>query len=134
MFDENGPLSQCLSGWEPRTQQVEMASAVAIALENKRTLLVEAGTGVGKSFGYLVPAIRRIKEHGEKVVVSTNTITLQEQLMNFDSPTLHKAFGGGFSPVLVKGRSNYVSIRRLERANHRSQSLLGESKAIKSLD
>ena len=134
MFDENGPLSQCLSGWEPRIQQVEMASAVASALESKRTLLVEAGTGVGKSFGYLVPAIRRIKEHGEKVVVATNTITLQEQLMNFDSPTLHKAFGGGFSPVLVKGRSNYVSIRRLERAKQRSQSLLGDSKAIKSLD
>ena len=134
MFDENGPLSQCLSGWEPRTQQVEMASAVAIAFETKRTLLIEAGTGVGKSFGYLVPAIRRIKEHGEKVLVATNTITLQEQLMNFDSPILHKAFGGGFSPVLVKGRSNYVSIRRLERANQRSQSLLGDSKAIKSLD
>ncbi len=102
MFSENGPLSQCLAGWEPREQQVEMAAAVAQAFETKRTLLVEAGTGVGKSFGYLVPAIRRIREHGEKVVVATNTITLQEQLMQSDAPMLHKAFGGGFSPVLVE--------------------------------
>ena len=111
-----------------------MASAVANAFETKRTLLVEAGTGVGKSFGYLVPAIRRIREHGEKVVIATNTITLQEQLMNSDAPTLHKAFGGGFTPVLVKGRANYVSIRRLERAKQRATTLLSDAKAIKSLD
>jgi ATP-dependent DNA helicase DinG len=134
MFTEGGPLSQCLDGWEPRSQQVEMASAVANAFETKRTLLVEAGTGVGKSFGYLVPAIRRIREHGEKVVIATNTITLQEQLMNSDAPTLHKAFGGGFTPVLVKGRANYVSIRRLERAKQRATTLLSDAKAIKSLD
>jgi ATP-dependent DNA helicase DinG len=134
MFAEDGPLSRCLSGWEPRLQQVEMACAVANAFESKRTLLVEAGTGVGKSFGYLVPAIRRIREHGEKVLIATNTITLQEQLMNSDAPTLHKAFGGGFSPVLVKGRANYVSIRRLERAKQRASSLLSDAKAIKSLD
>ena len=134
MFTEGGPLSQCLVGWEPRSQQVEMASAVANAFETKRTLLVEAGTGVGKSFGYLVPAIRRIREHGERVVIATNTITLQEQLMNSDTPTLHKAFGGGFSPVLVKGRANYVSIRRLERAKQRATTLLSDAKAIKSLD
>lgn len=134
MFTDDGPLSQCLTGWEPRSQQVEMASAVAHAFETKRTLLVEAGTGVGKSFGYLVPAIRRIREHGEKVVVATNTITLQEQLMNSDVPTLHKAFGGGFSPVLVKGRANYVSLRRLERAKQRAATLLSDANAIKSLD
>jgi len=134
MFTVDGPLSQCLTGWEPRSQQVEMASAVAHALETKRTLLVEAGTGVGKSFGYLVPAIRRISDYGEKVVISTNTITLQEQLMHSDAPTLHKAFGGGFSPVLVKGRANYVSLRRLERAKQRASSLLSDANAIKSLD
>ncbi len=134
MFTEDGPLSKCLVGWEPRLQQVDMACAVANALETKKTLLVEAGTGVGKSFGYLVPAIRRIREHGEKVVIATNTITLQEQLMNSDAPTLHKAFGGGFSPVLVKGRANYVSMRRLERAKQRSTILLSDAKAIKSLE
>lgn len=134
MFTEDGPLSKCLVGWEPRLQQVDMACAVANALETKKTLLVEAGTGVGKSFGYLVPAIRRIREHGEKVVIATNTITLQEQLMNSDAPTLHKAFGGGFSPVLVKGRANYVSMRRLERAKQRSTTLLSDAKAIKSLE
>ena len=108
MFTDGGPLSKVLKEWEPRQQQVEMAEAVANALESKGQLLVEAGTGVGKSFGYLVPAIRRIVDHGETVVVSTNTITLQEQIVQHDAPILHEAFGGGFETVLVKGRANYV--------------------------
>lgn len=134
MFAEDGPLSKCLSGWEPREQQVEMAAAVAETFVNKQTLLVEAGTGVGKSFGYLVPAIRRIREYGEKVVVATNTITLQEQLVTRDAPTLHTAFGGGFHAVLVKGRANYVSRRRLARAKQRVSSLLVDLRAASSLN
>ncbi|MDP6693131.1 MAG: ATP-dependent DNA helicase [Phycisphaerales bacterium] len=134
MFSEYGPLSQCLTRWEPRREQVEMAQAVSDTFTTNRTLLVEAGTGVGKSFGYLVPAIRRIREHGEKVLVATNTITLQEQLMTNDVPMLHKAFGGGFTPVLVKGRGNYVSLRRLLRAKQRGTSLLSDPKSVKSLD
>ncbi|MGY8756650.1 MAG: DEAD/DEAH box helicase, partial [Phycisphaerales bacterium] len=100
------------------------------ALENKSQLLVEAGTGVGKSFGYLVPAIRRIIEHGETVVIATNTITLQEQIINNDVPILQKAFGGGFDPVLVKGRGNYVSLRRMQRAIAQGSSLVQDPKAM----
>jgi len=129
MFIEGGPLSQVLHDWEPRPQQVEMANAVGEALQAKTQLLVEAGTGVGKSIGYLVPAIRRIIDHGETVVIATNTITLQEQIVNHDVPVLHEAFGGGFETVLVKGRSNYISLRRLDRAMERKTILLPEPKA-----
>jgi len=133
MFTEGGPLSQVLAHWEPRQQQVEMAQAVSDTFESRGHLIVEAGTGVGKSLGYLVPAIRRIIDHGETVVVATNTITLQEQIVNHDAPMLHKAFGGGFETVLVKGRSNYISIRRMERAIARSGALLTDSKALVEL-
>ena len=133
MFTDGGPLSKVLKEWEPRQQQVEMAEAVANALESKGQLLVEAGTGVGKSFGYLVPAIRRIVDHGETVVVSTNTITLQEQIVQHDAPILHEAFGGGFETVLVKGRANYISLRRLRRAQSQRATLLHDSKGIEQL-
>lgn len=133
MFTDGGPLSKVLKEWEPRKQQLEMADAVAQALENRGQLLVEAGTGVGKSFGYLVPAIRRIVEHGETVVVSTNTITLQEQIVQHDAPILHKAFGGGFDTVLVKGRANYLSRRRLQRAQSQRSSLLSDAVGVEQL-
>ena len=116
MFLEGGPLSEVLHEWEPRQQQVDMSSAVAEAMESRGQLLVEAGTGVGKSFGYLVPAIRRIIDHHETVVIATNTITLQEQIIHHDVPILSEAFDGGFEAVLVKGRANYISLRRMERA------------------
>jgi ATP-dependent DNA helicase DinG len=134
MFTDGGPLSKVLHEWEPRQQQVDMASAVAEALESKKQLLVEAGTGVGKSFGYLVPAIRRIIEHGETVVISTNTITLQEQIVNHDAPILHEAFGGGFETVLVKGRANYISLRRLSRAKSQRATLLHGGNGAEQLE
>ena len=133
MFSDGGPLSEVLQEWEPRQQQVEMANAVATTLENKGKLLVEAGTGVGKTFGYLVPAIRRIIDHGETVVVSTNTITLQEQIVKHDAPILHAAFGGGFETVLVKGRGNYISLRRLARAQKQRNTLLHDAKGVQQL-
>jgi len=133
MFSEDGLLSKVLPVWEPRQQQVDMSAAVAEALGTKGQLLVEAGTGVGKSFGYLVPAIRRILEYGETVVVATNTITLQEQIIHQDVPVLEEAFGEGFHPVLVKGRGNYVSLRRLERAVQQRTSLLHDSNAQEEL-
>jgi ATP-dependent DNA helicase DinG len=134
MFMAGGPLSKVLQGWEPRQQQLEMAEAVSDALDNRGQLLVEAGTGVGKSFGYLVPAIRRILEHGETVVVSTNTITLQEQIVEHDAPLLYDAFGGGIETVLVKGRANYVSLRRLARAKSQRATLLHDSKGVEQLE
>jgi ATP-dependent DNA helicase DinG len=133
MFAEGGPLSNVLPEWEPRQEQVEMSIAVSMAFESKGQLLVEAGTGVGKSFGYLVPAIRRILEKGETVVVVTNTITLQEQIIDHDVPILFEAFDGGFHPVLVKGRANYVSLRRLDRTGSQKSSLLTGKSSLKDL-
>jgi ATP-dependent DNA helicase DinG len=93
-----------------------MASLVADALEVKRHLAVEAGTGVGKSFAYLVPAIYMAVQRGTRVVVATYTISLQEQLCFKDIPFLKRCLGVDFKAVLVKGRSNYICWRRLTRA------------------
>src|SRR4051812_27890417 len=80
----DGAIARRLPNYEPRPEQVEMAEAVARAIENKNHLMVEAGTGVGKSFAYLVPAILAAAESGRKVVISTHTISLQEQLLSKD--------------------------------------------------
>lgn len=112
----DGAIARRLPNYEPRPEQLEMAEAVARAIENKNHLMVEAGTGVGKSFAYLVPAILNAAESGKKVVVSTNTISLQEQLLNKDLPFLRAVMPQEFSAVLVKGRSNYISLRRLDAA------------------
>ena len=93
-----------------------MAEAVAEAIEAPAHLMVEAGTGVGKSFAYLVPAILAAAELGKKVVVSTHTISLQEQLLQKDIPFLRAVMPQEFTAVLVKGRSNYISLRRLDGA------------------
>ncbi|MBI70065.1 MAG: helicase [Phycisphaerae bacterium] len=127
MFVDGGGLSQCLQHWEPRSQQLEMAGAVRETFGQHSSLLVEAGTGVGKSIAYLVPAIRRAVEFGETVVIATHTITLQEQLIHKDIPILQDAFDETFSPVLVKGRANYVSLRRLDRAVQKQSSLIHDA-------
>lgn len=102
--------------FEVRPQQEAMAVAVADTLETGGTLLVEAGTGVGKSLAYLVPLLMHSLQVKEKVLVSTYTIALQEQLMNKDLPLLQETLGLAFRAVLVKGRSNYLCRRRLQRA------------------
>lgn len=111
-----GSIARRLPGYEVRPEQLRMAGAVAAAIANKHHLMVEAGTGVGKSFAYLVPAILAAAESGRKVVVSTHTISLQEQLLEKDLPFLRAVMPQEFSAVLVKGRSNYISLRRLEAA------------------
>jgi ATP-dependent DNA helicase DinG len=122
-----GAVAQQLERYEPRPQQVEMAHAVSRAISERRHLMVEAGTGVGKSFSYLVPAILAALENKEcRVVVSTHTISLQEQLVGKDVPFLQKVMPKNFNAVLVKGRSNYLSRRRLRVAQQRSASLLAE--------
>ncbi len=133
MLGSNGPIAANLSGFEVRPEQTEMATAVENTLHTKGRLLVEAGTGVGKSFAYLVPAIRRIHTHGQRIVVATNTISLQEQLMEHDLPFLKKSLGLDFTPVLVKGRSNYLSLRRLTRASQRQQTLFPNFDELESL-
>src|SRR5688500_6058620 len=97
-----GPVSRRLEHFEIRPQQLRMAEAVAEAMAAKSRLVVEAGTGVGKSFAYLLPAIARIVEHRERVIVCTHTIALQEQLVERDIPLLQATIGD-FSAVLVKG-------------------------------
>jgi ATP-dependent DNA helicase DinG len=96
-----------------------MAAAVERAFDERQRLFVEAGTGVGKSFAYLIPAIRRVVERGERVVIATNTISLQEQLIEKDIPLLNAVIPEEFTAVLVKGRGNYVSLRRLKLASER---------------
>lgn len=109
--------------YEPRSQQQEMALAVADALDQSRHLAVEAGTGVGKSFAYLVPAIYAALLANKRVVIATYTISLQEQLIHKDIPFLRRTIDRDFKAVLVKGRGNYLCLRRLERVSYMSEDL-----------
>lgn len=99
--------------YEERPQQLDMARAIASALHAGEHLVVEAGTGVGKSFAYLVPTLLAALRAGHKVVVSTYTISLQEQLLHHDAPRLSQCLGREVKAVLVKGRSNYLCRKRL---------------------
>ena len=114
-FSEDGPLSKA-KNFEFRPQQQEMAARVAQALEEERHLVIEAGTGVGKSLAYLMPAALFALERHKKAIVSTHTINLQEQLLNKDIPILKKVLPVEFEAALMKGRQNYLCPRRLERA------------------
>jgi ATP-dependent DNA helicase DinG len=122
-----GPL------YEFRPQQMEMAEAVQLALQSSRHLMVEAGTGVGKSFAYLVPAIDFAVKHKKRVVVSTHTISLQEQLIERDIPLLRSVYPDEFTAVLVKGRGNYLCRRRLEQARGRQGMLFDQPRQLESL-
>ncbi len=133
LLSPGGAVARRLEAFEVRPEQVEMAVAVERALEERGRLLVEAGTGVGKSFAYLIPAIKRIVEHGERVVVATNTINLQEQLVEKDIPLLKAVIPKQFNAVLVKGRNNYLSIRRLKLASERQARLFADAGARESL-
>jgi ATP-dependent DNA helicase DinG len=130
----NGTVARRLNAYEARPQQMHMAEAVARAIADKRHLMVEAGTGVGKSFAYLVPAILAATADKDcKVVVSTHTISLQEQLIGKDIPFLQQVMPQEFRAVLVKGRSNYLSLRRRRGATQRMQTLLAEPDAAEQL-
>jgi ATP-dependent DNA helicase DinG len=107
-FSPGGPLSRILAAYEHRAQQVEMSRAVASALADRGNLIVEAGTGVGKSLAYLLPAFLHAQGNEEPVVVSTYTINLQEQLLEKDIPLLESALGREIRAVVAKGRGNYV--------------------------
>src|SRR5437660_630402 len=122
IFSENGQLSKA-KNFEFRPQQQEMAAAVARVLEEQRHLVVEAGTGVGKSLAYLTPAILFALEQHKKAIVSTHTINLQEQLLYKDIPILKKVLPIEFDAALMKGRQNYLCPRRLERALQSSKEL-----------
>ena len=152
VFAAGGLISKAFAGFEERPQQVQMACAVGKAFQTGRHLVVEAGTGVGKSFAYLVPAIEQVRhnprgqgsgargQHRDRrsptpepfgvqgrVLISTFTITLQEQLISKDIPFLANCIPGGFIAALAKGRGNYLCRRRLEFALRRQMRLFDES-------
>jgi ATP-dependent DNA helicase DinG len=111
-----GGLLARARNFEQRPQQQAMAAAIARALEEERHLVVEAGTGVGKSLAYLAPAVLFALEQKKKAIISTHTINLQEQLLYKDIPILKKVLPDEFEAALMKGRQNYLCPRRLERA------------------
>jgi ATP-dependent DNA helicase DinG len=129
----DGPIARRLPGFEIRPQQRQMAEAVAAAFAGNRHLAVEAGTGVGKTFAYLLPAIDQILANKKRVVVSTHTIALQEQLIHKDIPFLREALGVSFSAELVKGRTNYVGLRRLKQASEKQKSLFAGGRLQEAL-
>lgn len=116
IFEKDGLLAEQMPRYEYRESQVQMAGAVEKVLEEEEHLMVEADTGVGKSIAYLVPSILWALKNEKKVVVSTNTINLQEQLVYKDLPLLEKIIPQPFNAVLVKGRGNYLCLRRFQRA------------------
>lgn len=114
VLEPGGDLSRVQAGYEHRSQQIRMTEAVAEALTEGRHLLVEAGTGTGKSLAYLIPAFLWARRNGQRVVVSTNTINLQDQLMRKDIPLLRRVLGEDLRAAVLKGRSNYLCPARLE--------------------
>jgi len=119
-----GPLSRALNDYEYREEQQTMTARVIKAFNENLIALIEAGTGTGKSLAYLIPAISWSLLNGERVVVSTNTINLQEQLIGRDLPLLQRLKGLHCKAVLVKGRSNYLCLRKLAAAREESRLLL----------
>jgi len=111
VFSQDGPLARGLAGYEERPQQRALARAIESAFRDGGALLAEAGTGVGKSLAYLVPAIGRALD-GERVIVSTHTLPLQDQLVRKDLPALQAALGSTVEIAVLKGRSNYLCPRR----------------------
>jgi ATP-dependent DNA helicase DinG len=128
IFSTGGLLSRA-KNFEFRPQQQQMAVAVARALENGEHLAVEAGTGVGKSLAYLVPAILYAVAHKKKAVVSTHTINLQEQLSHKDLPMLQQVLPVQFNFTMLKGRGNYLCTRRLQKAMQQADHLFTSSEA-----
>jgi len=129
-----GVIAQRLAQYEARPQQLDMSDAIAEAIAAKHHLMVEAGTGVGKSFAYLVPAILAATKRNDcKIVISTHTISLQEQLVRKDLPFLQSVLPMPFTATLVKGRSNYVSLRRLRGAQQKAPTLVADSTTLDQL-
>ncbi|HQR51178.1 MAG TPA: ATP-dependent DNA helicase, partial [Methylophilaceae bacterium] len=111
-FAPDGPLAESISGYRLRAQQLEMAQAIAQAIHDNSVLVAEAGTGTGKTFAYLVPALLS----GGKVIISTGTKTLQDQLFNRDLPAVRDALKVPVTVAMLKGRANYVCHFHLDRA------------------
>lgn len=111
-FEKNGLLSQCFKEFEYRDEQLHMAEHIEKGLNDEKKIVVEAGTGTGKTLAYLIPSIQWAVENGRKVIISTNTINLQEQLLNKDIPIVKKIMQKDFKYLLVKGRGNFLCNRK----------------------
>ena len=120
--------------YEHRPQQLKLAGAVESVMSTGGRLLAEAGTGTGKSFAYLVPAIASAAERGERVVIATHTIALQEQLLGKDVPFLQGILPAEFSVVLAKGRGNFLCLRRMHQARHGQKELFDARDAEAQLE
>ena len=116
LFGMEGPLAAAIPGFATREEQIAMAEQVALALRSHGRLIVEAGTGTGKTFAYLVPALLS----GRRVIVSTGTRNLQDQLFHRDLPTVARAIGRPVRVALLKGRANYLCVHRLELAEQQA--------------
>ena len=130
IVDDGGLLSANLPGYEYRSQQVDMARAIGNAFNSPEHLMIEAGTGTGKSIAYLVPAILWAMQNNERVVISTNTINLQEQLIDKDIPTLRDALDIPFTASVMKGRGNYLCPRRLGAVRRRRPTSVDELRTL----
>lgn len=122
VFSEGGLLSGAIEGFRARSQQTEMAEAILDAISKNGVLVVEAGTGTGKTFAYLAPALLA----GGKIIISTGTKTLQDQLFTRDIPAIRQALGTGLEVALLKGRANYVCHYHLERTSREGRLLSKE--------
>lgn len=129
-LEPGGIFSRHFPNYEYRPQQIEMLREVTRALTDGRHLLVEAGTGIGKSMAYLLPSALWALKNGQRVIISTNTINLQDQLINKDIPDLQEAMGINLSSAVMKGRSNYLCPRRLENFRRRRPDTADEIRVL----
>ena len=111
-LDDGGALSQNVEDYEARPQQIDFLKAVCSSFNKDNITIAEAGTGVGKSFAYLIPAFKWAEKNKERVIISTGTINLKHQLLEKDIPVIQKLLGTKLKAVLVKGRQNYLCLRR----------------------
>ncbi len=133
ILEYGGPFSHYFEFYEQRPEQVEMLRAVTNALSYDGHLLVEAGTGVGKSFAYLVPAALFAIQNNTRVVISTNTINLQDQLIQKDIPSVREALGIDLRASVLKGRANYLCPRRLEIMRHSGPNHVDEMRVLSKI-
>ncbi len=126
-FGDNSPLNELLPGFQPRAGQAWMAEAVAEAIQNSDKLVVEAGTGTGKTFAYLLPALLS----GKKTIISTGTKALQDQLYHRDLPLISKAVGRPAETALLKGRANYLCLQRVDQVTDVAASLVNDMNAVR---
>ena len=126
LFSQQGKLSKILTDYSTREGQTEMALDINLAIQEKTSLIIEAGTGIGKTFAYLAPVLM----NGKKTIISTGTKTLQDQLYNRDLPLLASVLGRPISTSLLKGRSNYLCLHRLDDAHSSDKTIVNDLRII----